>query len=280
MSLQEAFSENLSRLCGNADSVSAVAKATGINRQQFQRYISGGSIPGKRNLRKICRYFRVSEEQLFGYQREARAPQRGDEPWASQDEMRAVLKLIHSDARPSIRDGAYFANFAVYHDRSSLVRSALFIRHEGNMTTFRRFTGIGERRGSWWSQFFGDHKGIVVERAHWLYFIGLNGRGNREPTIMVVRWLSGSQFLLGGQAIVSGSVGPSAAAVVISPAKPGISTASAIKASHMYSIDDPSIEQFVVDALDEQAKLLIDNVRRPDLRVRSLSPRQRAHNRQ
>ena len=276
MSLQEAFSENLSRLCGNADSVSAVAKATGINRQQFQRYISGGSIPGKRNLKKICRYFRVSEEQLFGYQHEARPPSHGQEPWGSQEEMRAILKLIHSDTRPSIRAGMYYANFAVYHDRSSLVRSAIFVRHEGNMTTFRRFTGIGERRGSWWSQFFGDHKGIIVERAHWLYFIGLNGRGNREPTMMVVRWLSGSQFLLGGQAIVSGSVGPSAAAVVMSPTKPGTTTATAIRASHMYSVDDPGVEQFVVDALDEQAKQLIDNVRRPDLRVRSLGARQRA----
>jgi len=270
MSLQASFSENLIRLCGNADSVSAVAKATGINRQQFQRYVSGGSIPGKRNLRKICRYFRISEDELFGRRVEARSREEASD---SHEHVRAMLKLIHSETRPSIPPGTYFTNFSVYHDRTSIVRSALFIRNEGNLTTFRRITGIGERRGSWWSQFFGDHNGVVVERAHWLYFIALNSRANREPTMMVVRWLSGSQFLLGGQAMVSGSVGPSAAAVVISPSKPGTTPTAAIRASHAYSVDGPGIEQFVVDALDEQAKLLIDNVRRPDLRVRAVARR-------
>jgi len=273
MSLQASFSENLVRLCGNADSVSAVAKATGINRQQFQRYVSGGSIPGKRNLRKICRYFHISEDELFGRRLEARSGR--EEAWDSQEHVRAMLKLIHSETRPSIPPGIYYTNFTVYHDRASIVRSALFLRNEGNLTTFRRITGIGERRGSWWSQFFGDHNGVVVERAHWLYFIALNSRANREPTMMVVRWLSGSQFLLGGQAMVSGSIGPSAAAVVISPAKPGTTPTAAIRASHAYSVDGPGIEQFVVDALDEQAKMLIDNVRRPDLRVRAVAKRSR-----
>lgn len=279
MSLQASFSENLARLCGNAASVSAVAKATGINRQQFQRYISGGSIPGKRNLKKICRYFGVSEAELFGGQQEAR-PAGKEETWWSQEEMRAVLKLIHSETRPSIPTGFYFANFAVYHDRSSIVRSAIFVRNDGNLTTFRRITGIGERRHSWWSQFFGDHKGVIVERAGWVYFIGLNGRGNREPTMMVVRWLSGSQFLLGGQSIVSGSVGPSAAAVVISPCRPGMTATAAIRASHAYSVENPTIEQFVIDALEEQAKLLIENVRRPDLRVRALAAARKQSHRQ
>jgi hypothetical protein len=59
MSLREVLSANLSRLCEGEVSIAAVCRATRINRQQFNRYLSGASIPNGRNLEKICRYFRT-----------------------------------------------------------------------------------------------------------------------------------------------------------------------------------------------------------------------------
>jgi len=49
MSLHEALSVNLARLCEGKGSIAAVCRATQINRQQFNRYLSGETVPNKRN---------------------------------------------------------------------------------------------------------------------------------------------------------------------------------------------------------------------------------------
>ena len=280
MSLREALAVNLTRLCQAEDSIAAVCRSTKINRQQFNRYLSGGALPNERNLEKICAYFRIEEEDLFRQGEEAHGGQASDKSWSSHVDLRAVLKLIHSDARPSIAPGIYFVYFAVPQDRVSIVRSTLVIRNEGNLTTFRRLTGLSERKGSWWSQFYGDHKGVILERAHWLYLVGLNARGSREPSQIVLRWLSGSRPMLGGQAMVMGPAGPTATAVVVDPCKPGMHLRSAIRASHAFSIDDAGVEPIVLDALEEQGKALADKTRGLDLSVKPLGPRPGAFVRQ
>jgi hypothetical protein len=88
------------------------------------------------------------------------------------------------------------------------MRSVLIVRNDGNLTTFRRLTGISEPRRSWWSHFTGDHKGIIVERLHWLYFVALNWRGTREPSLLALRWIPISEPMLGGQAMIMTPTGP------------------------------------------------------------------------
>ena len=240
----------------------AVCRATNINRQQFQRYLSG-TVPYERNLEKICNYFGLRAEDMFT----PVVVEPGDAPisektWWSHVDLRAALKLVHSDTRPSIPAGLYFVNFAVPGMPDFIVRSAMIIRHDGNLTTFRRLTGTAEAKGSWWSQFHGDHKGVVIERAHWPHFVGLNSRGSREPSLMSVRWLPGSRQMLGGQAMVMGPAGPRAAAVVIDRCNPSLKLRTAVKASHAYSIDDVGIEPIIIDTLDEQTRLLGETIDR------------------
>ena len=269
MSPSQVFAANLQRLCADGPGIPAVCRATNINRQQFQRYLSG-TVPYERNLEKICNYFGLRAEDMFAPAIvEPGEASISDKTWWSHVDMRAALKLIHSDARPSIPAGLYFSNFSVPQNPHTVVRAVTIIRNDGNLTTFRRLTGVAEAKGSWWSQFHGDHRGIVVERAHWLYFIALNARGNREPTFMTVRWLSGSRFMLGGQAIVSGPSGPSAGAVVISRCSATTKLRTAVKASHAYSIDDVGIEPMIIDALEEQARILHERTQRPDLAEQS-----------
>lgn len=59
------FSNNLRFLCGKRDSISQVCRDIGINRQQFNKYLSGISRPSTRNLNRICEYFHISEAQLL-----------------------------------------------------------------------------------------------------------------------------------------------------------------------------------------------------------------------
>jgi transcriptional regulator with XRE-family HTH domain len=272
MSLHEALSVNLVRLCEGKGSIAAVCRATQINRQQFSRYLSGETVPNKRNREKICRYFGIAERDLFIEPVEetgARPAELGGS-W-SHREMRAAMKLIYSEPPLSIRPGIYFAHFAIPQDQNSIMRSVLVIRKDGSLTTFRRLTGFSEPRGSWWSHFTGDHKGIVIERLHWLYFVALNWRGTREPNMLALRWLPISEPMLGGQAMIMTPTGPATTAVVLSPCEKSMSFMAAVRASHVYSTDDEKLDPMVMDALDQQCQSLVATTRKIDLSVRPLA---------
>lgn len=270
MSLRESLSANLSRLCEGENSIAAVCRATRINRQQFNRYLSGDSLPNQRNREKICHYFNIDEPELFREASGTLAKERDDAVSWSHGDLRAALKLVHSEVRTSIAPGIYFAHFAIPHDQTSIMRSTVVVRSDGNLSTFRRLTGISEPKGSWWSHFHGDHKGVILERRHWLYFLGLNGRGNREPTLLVLRWLANSQPMLGGHAMILTPPGPTMTAMVMHPCRPGMKLAAAIRASHVYSMDDPSVDPMVVDSLDQQCQTVVAMTRRLDLSVKPL----------
>lgn len=61
----EPFAENLRLLCSHYASVAEVCRRVGINRQQFNKYLSGASTPSLHTLRKICDFFGVEEGEIF-----------------------------------------------------------------------------------------------------------------------------------------------------------------------------------------------------------------------
>jgi transcriptional regulator with XRE-family HTH domain len=58
------FAENLRLLCAEHRSISEVCREIGINRQQFNSYLSGSSRPSSHNLRRICSFFDVTPDEL------------------------------------------------------------------------------------------------------------------------------------------------------------------------------------------------------------------------
>lgn len=63
--MQDNIARNLKLLCSYAPSVAEVCRGVGINRQQFTKYLNGTSRPSARNMRRICDYFGVEEEELL-----------------------------------------------------------------------------------------------------------------------------------------------------------------------------------------------------------------------
>ena len=60
-----AFSKELREHCMRIGSIARVCKGTGINRQQFNKYLAGQTLPSARNMWKICDYLGVSVEHLM-----------------------------------------------------------------------------------------------------------------------------------------------------------------------------------------------------------------------
>ena len=59
------FADNLSFLCGFYPSIAEACRQMGINRQQFNKYLSGHIRPSRANMRRICDLFGVSEAELL-----------------------------------------------------------------------------------------------------------------------------------------------------------------------------------------------------------------------
>lgn len=59
------FSTNLKHVCAERVSVAQICREIGINPQQFNRYLNGTGMPSAHNLRRICLYFDLSEQEIL-----------------------------------------------------------------------------------------------------------------------------------------------------------------------------------------------------------------------
>ena len=59
------FAKNLRHVCAERVSVAQVCREIGINPQQFNRYLSGAGMPSAHNLRRICLYFDLGEQDML-----------------------------------------------------------------------------------------------------------------------------------------------------------------------------------------------------------------------
>ncbi len=63
------FAANLRFACNTRPSITAICREIGINRQQFNRYLSGQSRPSPYNTGKIARYFGVKPQDFLASER-------------------------------------------------------------------------------------------------------------------------------------------------------------------------------------------------------------------
>lgn len=70
------FGENLALLCKAEPSVAELCRRIGINRTQFNRYLSGAAFPRPDQLQRICAHFQVDARILLQPLAEIRADQR------------------------------------------------------------------------------------------------------------------------------------------------------------------------------------------------------------
>lgn len=59
------FARNLLLLCSYYESISEVCRRLAINRQQFNKYLSGQTTPSRHNMRRICDFFGVEESEVL-----------------------------------------------------------------------------------------------------------------------------------------------------------------------------------------------------------------------
>lgn len=63
--MRDDFSDNLAYLCSHHASIAEVCRRLPMNRQQFNKYLSGASRPSRANMRRICDFFGVTEAEIM-----------------------------------------------------------------------------------------------------------------------------------------------------------------------------------------------------------------------
>lgn len=63
--MHQNLSQNLRLLCSYYKSIAEVCRRLGINRPQFNRYLSGQHKPSANTLRRLCEFFGVDEQEIL-----------------------------------------------------------------------------------------------------------------------------------------------------------------------------------------------------------------------
>lgn len=253
MTVRDNIAANLRALCAERGSIAQCCREAGINRQQFNRYITGEAIPNRANLQKICGYFGITETELFQATDEAAEQHsmgrlfniRGCNP-------REVIDNLNAGPEASIQDGTYFVYYRMPTPQPSIARSVMFIRTDGKQKTFRRITNIASHGAAKWRYFQGDHKGIVLERRNWLNFIGLSEQGADEPSMITAQRVEVLPPMYVGTALVYGIAAPLALPVVLEPLDADVTHRRAIRGCGIMAMGSPEVRPIIKDFLETQ----------------------------
>ena len=181
------FADNLRALCTRHGSIAAVCRALGMNRQQFNKYLSGSTLPNVSTLEKICGFFGIESESLF------QDPALFDQP--KQEALFGGLTLpgfgLAANAFAAMQPttlsaGCYHLHSLWPRDEGQCLREALFIQKKGGATVFTRFTKyrvIGRHRHYYLS---GRHDGVVLESEKARFLLSLNRKGSGELSLLSI----------------------------------------------------------------------------------------------
>lgn len=194
MTIHKIFADNLRRECVRFRSISAVCEGIGINRQQFNKYLAGGTIPNVITLRRICSFFNVSEQSLFV----------GEQERASDSYETGRTKFLPKQITNSpfgfllkasanfdfiseyLSEGCYFCYFPVPNMSGMLIRSLICLKNEGRFTSFVRLTSFSYANAKAKSVAKGRHIGTVFCNQNEIYFLGVNRFSPFQPSLMAI----------------------------------------------------------------------------------------------
>lgn len=244
MGLRENLAANLSRLVKTRGSIAFVARQLGISRQQLGHYLDGKHIPNDATLRKLCRYFRITEDYLFNAD-PADSPETSLDPTCI-----GIIERLQS-GRTSLEAGQYATYFWGERFPDKVVGALTVVRKDGDATTFRRITASIERRpNSRWSYVRGDHQGVVSENLNWIFFQGANRIPPHEPTLLALQWAVSPSPVLVGHGMVITAAGPESIRVAMRPS-PFTPLRKALQLSRVYSTDDNELDGFIIGTLKQ-----------------------------
>ena len=133
--LRAVFGQNLRILCQKHSSISSICRDLGINRTQFNRYLSGESFPRPDVLHRICTFFKTDARILLEPLQQIEARSEGA---LSHPEMREYFGPKETDILPEIFPSGFFRfSRHSFGEKSRFVQGLIFV-YKKNYQMFLR----------------------------------------------------------------------------------------------------------------------------------------------
>ena len=194
LSIHKVFAENLRLHCQRFASIAELCRLAGINRQQFNRYLSGQNLPNPRTLERLSAVLEVSEASLFETHATAPAGAVRDTPKAHGLEYLAPLIGKYDDGVPSdLRTGYYYCYAPLIEHAGFCVRMLVSVVNDGKLARFTRHTSFRMMGESGPEMDVGRHQGVVLGDVHGALLVGRNSIFPHEFSAFRVQRPAGNQ---------------------------------------------------------------------------------------
>jgi transcriptional regulator with XRE-family HTH domain len=258
-----AFVENLRYLCAHFNSVAEVCRSLGMNRQQFNKYLSGQSEPSLRNLKRITDFFGVDEYEITLPHKEfvrLVRPKRGQvRETLLLEQLLTQIDIASGEEQTALAaySGVYTAYFCSPVWSNHIVRSLTTMSFEApNCLTksVQRLYLPGGTRSMKVTQKF---KGVVRTIFDRLYVVEYeaNSRDLASFTILYPSHRRQLQFLTGIMVTIAsgGSRQPFSTRVVYQYLGKDVDLRREIARCHLYPVDSPEIPEEVRSRITDRS---------------------------
>lgn len=199
MHINDIFAANLRLLCERFGSIAEVSRLAGINRQQFNRYLSGHNIPNRRTISRLARFLGVEEAELFRNRQETGHADKAD-PFRAALDMPVPRRLaVEGGLQNLLQPGLYCCYFPLQGNNQFIVKSALKIVARDGCKYFTRHTRFRSAHPHRATLARGKHRGLVLANDSDVYLVGVNALTPHHLSVLVLErhQIAGSNVLQG-----------------------------------------------------------------------------------
>lgn len=258
-----AFVENLRFLCAHFNSVAEVCRSLGMNRQQFNKYLSGQSEPSLHNLKRITDFFGVDEyeitlphKEFVRLVRPKRAPVRETQLL---DQLLTQIDMASGGEQAALANysGTYAAYFCTPVWSNHIVRSLTTMRFDAPNCLTRSLQRLYLPGGSRSMKVTQKFNGVVRNIFDRLYVVEYeaNSKDLASFTILYPSHRRQLQFLTGIMVTIAsgGSRQPFSTRVVYQYLGKDVDLRREIARCHLYPVDSPDVPEEVRSRITDRS---------------------------
>jgi len=201
------FAENLMTLATRGTTIAQTCRDLNINRQQFNKYLSGSVLPNSETMERIAQHYKMEAAKLFAAASTFRKPDFQFGLFSSNKQNDRLLRfenilssLRNEKQAVGLAEGVYCHYFPWMLDSSRCVRGVSIIAKQDECTFFTRLTRFRVPHGDKcrWRVVAVD--GVAIRESNRLILVGLtrdDTLGSSTINITMPAYRSGKQLLTG-----------------------------------------------------------------------------------
>lgn len=260
------FSKNLRRLCSRHKSISHICSKTEINRQQFNKYLSGQYVPSGPNLRKICNFFGIKEDDLFSDPKYFRHLVDGlylnsVSQLQNSKEMHSFLTLINDNQNKASRFAGFYDRYqfsSIY--EGCILRSAFYAYMNGPFLQHFYIERFPNRDNPTKVDYIFKYHGFLVYLSDRLFSLDFESSQKNEMTFGIYAPLHRSpmRFLFGITSGIAATMSrqPFSSRVALHLTNSNLNRPYDLHRSNVLDPDDPTIPAEVLDYLTSEPGMI------------------------